>query len=50
MRDGEGIFYYNNGDREMGNYIFDQRWRQHVSLSVNGFVTFRFYYFVNPNL
>ena len=50
MRNGQGIFYYNNGDREMGNYFQDQRIGQHVSLRFNGMVTFQFYYIYQQNI
>ena len=36
MPEGNGIFYYNNGDREMGDYHNDNRIGKHVRLTRNG--------------
>ena len=33
MREGQGIFYYNNGDREMGDYYNDEEIGKHVMLT-----------------
>ena len=35
-REGKGIYYYNNGDREMGDYSNDKRIGKHVTLTKNG--------------
>ena len=37
--EGEGIFYYNNGDREMGDYLNNMKIGKHVKLHKNGEVT-----------
>ena len=33
------VYYYNNGDREMGNYLNDKKVGKHVKLHLNGDVT-----------
>ena len=33
------MFYYNNGDREMGDYFDDKRVGIHAKLNINGKVT-----------
>ena len=39
MREGQGIFYYNNGDIEIGNYFQDQRIGIHINCSFkNGII------------
>ena len=38
-REGKGIFYYNNGDREMGDYLNDKSIGKHVKLHNNGNIT-----------
>ena len=39
----KGIFYYNNGDREMGDYLNNNRIGMHVILSTNGEIASNFY-------
>jgi len=34
--EGKGIYYYNNGDREMGNYLNNNPVGKHVILTTNG--------------
>ena len=34
--EGKGIYYYNNGDREMGNYLQGKKIGKHVTLKANG--------------
>ena len=43
VREGKGIYYYNNGDREMGNYLNDKRVGKHITLHFNGKVTINNY-------
>ena len=38
------ILYYNNGDREMGNYLNGMRKGKHVKLHANGEVTSEIYF------
>ena len=37
--EGKGVFYYNNGDREMGDYLNGKQVGIHVKLNFNGKVT-----------
>ena len=34
--EGKGIYYYNNGDREMGDYLNNNRIGRHAKLHANG--------------
>ena len=34
--EGDGIFYFNNGDRMMGNYSNDLQIGRHVMITKNG--------------
>ena len=34
--EGKGIFYYNNGDREMGDYYNNKKMGKHVMLTKIG--------------
>ena len=34
--EGKGIYYYNNGDREMGDYSNGKQIGKHVTLTKNG--------------
>ena len=36
--EGKGIYYYNNGDREMGDYLNDDKIGIHAKLNINGVV------------
>ena len=38
-REGRGIIYFANGDREMGNYLNDKKVGKHVKLTAKGKVT-----------
>ena len=42
-KEGKGIYYYNNGDREMGNYLNDKRIGKHVKLHADGSITSKVY-------
>ena len=42
--EGKGIFYYNNGNREMGDYLNDKRKGKHVTLTINGQIITKNYY------
>ena len=35
-KEGKGIYYYNNGDRQMGDYYNDNPIGKHVTLTKNG--------------
>ena len=37
-KEGKGIYYFNNGDREMGDYLNDNKIGKHVKLLYNGIV------------
>ena len=37
--EGKGIFYFNNGNREMGDYLNDKKVGKHAKLHANGNVT-----------
>ena len=37
------LFYYKNGDREMGNYLNDKKIGKHATLHVNGNITLNKY-------
>ena len=41
--EGKGIYYYNNGDREMGNYLNDCKVGKHVTLRNNGNIDAQIY-------
>ena len=43
MAEGKGIFYYNNGDRSMGDYKNNNFFGKHAILRANGEVTSTFY-------
>ena len=34
--EGNGIYYYNNGDREIGDYLDGKEIGKHVKLTKNG--------------
>ena len=36
VREGKGIIYFNNGDREMGDYLNAEKYGKHVKLLYNG--------------
>ena len=38
-KEGRGICYYINGDKEMGDYANDKKIGRHVTLKVNGDIT-----------
>ena len=38
--EGKGIFYYNNGDREMGDFMNGNQVGKHITLHSNGNITF----------
>ena len=42
-KEGKGIFYYNDGDREMGDYLNGKEIGKHVTLTINGEVKTRIY-------
>ena len=35
-KEGKGIYYYNDGDRRMGDYLNDEPIGKHVILTKNG--------------
>ena len=37
--DGQGIYYYKNGDREMGNFLNDKKIGMHAFLYYSGKIT-----------
>ena len=47
MRDGKGIFYFSNGDREMGDYLNDKKVGKHLIQYSNG--TFKEIVYPIPN-
>ena len=36
LKEGKGIYYYNDGDREMGDYYNDEPIGKHALLTKNG--------------
>ena len=38
-KEGKGIMYYANGDREMGNYLNDKKVGKHIKLTATGKIT-----------
>ena len=40
MREGKGVYYYNNGDREMGDYYKGSRIGKHAMITKNGEVKY----------
>ena len=42
-KEGKGIYYYTDGNREMGNYLKGRQVGKHVTLHSNGDVTSRIY-------
>ena len=40
---GKRIYYYKNGDREMGDYLNDKEIGKHVTLTINGEVKTNIY-------
>ena len=36
LKEGKGIFYFNNGDRRMGDYKNDKETVKHIRLTKNG--------------
>ena len=44
LKEGKGIFYYNNGIRKMGDYLKDKPVGKHVALFPNGEVKTNNYY------
>ena len=34
--EGKGIYYFNDGDRQMGDYLNDNPIGKHVTLTING--------------
>ena len=47
--EGKGIYYYNNGIREMEDYLKDKKIGKHVSLLPNGEVKTNNYFIINNN-
>jgi hypothetical protein len=43
LREGKGVYYYNNGDREIGDYLKDKKIGKHVILHKNGKVSEKIY-------
>ena len=39
MKEGKGIYYYKSGNREMGDYLNDQKVGKHVTLTIIGKIT-----------
>ena len=43
VREGKGIYYYNNGDREIGDYLNDKKIGKHTIIHHNGKVSSKSY-------
>ena len=42
-KEGKGVYYYKNGDREMGNYLNGKEIGKHVKLHADGSITSKVY-------
>ena len=42
-KEGQGIFYYNNGDREMGDYLKGNKIGKHVMMLADGNISSKNY-------
>ena len=44
MAQGKGTFYFNNGDKQTGNYLNDRKVGKHVILRVNSNIVSNIFY------